>query len=83
MSAEAPERVLRCLAEFHRVTLDGKAMPRLGFRFYTHPRSGVRGMLAYIPTAGLARGEHLLRVEAVPGRRAKTPPKPHLIRFWI
>jgi hypothetical protein len=42
----------------------------------------LRGMLAYIPTAGLARGEHLPRVEAVPGRRAKTPPKPHLIRFW-
>lgn len=83
VSAEAPERVLRCLADFHRVALDGKAMPRLGLRFYTHPRSGVRGMLAYIPTAGLARGEHLLRVEAVPGRRAKTPPKPHLIRFWI
>lgn len=83
VSAKAPERVLRCLADFHRVLLDGKAMPRLGFRFYTHPRSGVRGMLAYIPTAGLARGEHLLRVEAVPGRRAKTPPKPHLIRFWI
>jgi hypothetical protein len=83
-SGSDPRAVLRCLSGIHRVALDGKPL-QPEFYFYTHPRTGIRGILAYIPTAGLAKGRHLLRVEAVPRvRREKAPrPDPYLIRFWI
>lgn len=79
-----PRAVLRCLAGIHRVSLDGRPL-RPDFHFYIHPRTEIRGILAYIPMEGLAKGGHLLRVEAVPNlRREKAPrPDPYLIRFWI
>jgi hypothetical protein len=88
-AADAPgaaDEILRCLAEIHRVSLDGKPLPGLDFHFSTHPRSGVRGILGHIPTAGLARGGHQLQVEAVPRaepRKGERPPDPHHIWFWI
>ena len=79
--------MLRCLAEIHRVALDGKPLPGLEFQFSTHPETGVRGILGYIPAAGLPPGSHLLRVEAAPRaeaepRKNERPPDPYLIRFW-
>lgn len=82
----AAAAVLQCLAKIHRVSLDGKPLPALDFFFYTHPESGLRGILGYIPTAGLARGSHLLQVEPVPPAepsRRKTSREPHRIRFWL
>ena len=82
-------QVLRCLAEIHRVRLDGKPVPGLEFHFTSHLGTGLRGIVGYIPTAGLAPGSHLLRVEAVPrpesSRKGKgdPPPDPYRIRFWI
>lgn len=79
-------QVLRCLAEIHRVTLDGKPVPGLEFHFTSHLKTGLRGIVGYIPTAGLAPGSHLLRVEAVPRpepREGEGPPDPYLIRFWL
>ena len=79
-------QVLRCLAEIHRVTLDGKPVPGLEFHFTSHLKTGLRGIVGYIPTAGLSRGSHLLKVEAVPRaepRKGDRPPDPYLIRFWI
>jgi len=84
--AGAAEQVLRCLAEIHRVTLDGRPLQDLEFHFFTHPGDGVRGILGYIPTAGLARGSHLLQVEAVPRpepEKNERPPDPYRIRFWL
>lgn len=86
VSARAAGEVLRCFAEIHRVALDGKPLPGLGLHFSTHAKSGVRGVVAYIPTAGLSRGSHLLKVEAVPPveiRKGDRPPEPYRIRFWI
>lgn len=83
--AGAAQRVLHCLAEIHRVLLDGKPVPGLQFQFAEHPKTGIRGIVGYIPTAGLATGSHLLRVEAVPRpepRKGARPPDPYLIRFW-
>lgn len=83
---DAPRKVLRCLAEIHRVSLDGKPLPGLEFQFSTHPRTGVRGIVGYVSTAGLSPGSHLLRVEAVPRaepRKNERPPAPYLIRFWL
>lgn len=85
VSEGAAEAVLRCLAGIHRVSLDGKPLSGLPFHFYTHPKTGIRGIAAYIPAEGLARGSHLLRVEAVPRDEPKPeepPPDPYLIRFW-
>jgi hypothetical protein len=79
-------QVLRCLAEIHRVTLDGKPVPGLEFHFTSQLETGLRGILGYIPTAGLTPGSHLLRVEAVPRpepRKGDRPPDPYLIRFWL
>lgn len=84
-AAAATRQVLRCLAEIHRVTLDGRPVPGLEFQFATHPRSGLRGIVGYLPAAGLSPGSHLLRVEAAPRpepRKGDRPPDPYLIRFW-
>jgi hypothetical protein len=83
--AAATRQVLQCLAQIHRVTLDGQPVPGLEFQFATHPESGLRGIVGYIPAANLAPGGHLLRIEAVP--KADAPkgarlPDPYLIRFW-
>jgi hypothetical protein len=81
----SPEAVLRCFAGIHRVALDGKPIASPSFHFYTHPKTGLRGIVTYIPTAGLSRGSHLLRVEAVPRpepKKGEKPPQPDLIRFW-
>jgi hypothetical protein len=86
-SPTGPARqVLGCLAQIHRVTLDGKPVPGLEFHFTSQLKTGLRGIVGYIPTAGLAPGSHLLRVEAVPRaepRKEERPPDPYLIRFWI
>ena len=77
---------LDCVARLHRVAVDGRAVPGLTFHVSTHPKSGARGFRAYIPTAGLPRGPHLLRIEPLPARerwlRRKEHPRPFLIRFW-
>ncbi|MFP5286350.1 MAG: hypothetical protein ACLGI9_11485 [Thermoanaerobaculia bacterium] len=81
-----PEAVLQCLAKIHRVSLDGKPLAEVPFRFYTHPGTGLRGIVAYLPTARLSRGSHLLRVDAVPRPEpepGEKPPESHLIRFWL
>lgn len=84
--AGATLRVLHCLAELHRVSLDGKPVPGLQLQFAEHPKTGIRGIVGYIPTAGLATGSHLLRAEAVPRpepKKGERPPDPYLIRFWL
>lgn len=84
--AGAAEQVLRCLAEIHRVSLDGRPVQGIDFHFFTHPGDGVRGIIGYIPTAGLTRGSHLLQVEAVPRpepEKNERPPDPYRIRFWL
>jgi hypothetical protein len=83
----AMEAVLRCWSGLQPVTLNGRPLaPR--YRFYTHPRTRVRGMIAYIPTAGLPRGENVLEVERAPVprrlQRPNTPKRPpYHIPFWL
>jgi len=79
--------VLRCLATLQPVTLNGRPLAP-AFRFYTHPGTGFRGIVAYIPTAGLPRGENVLTVGplAIPDpTRAETarPEPPYTIPFWL
>jgi len=77
------ERVLACWAQVQPVKLNGKPF-RPSFRFYTHPRTGLRGVIAYIPTAGMAAGENVLEVSAIPRTRGSTrrPRPPYVIPFW-
>lgn len=82
--------VLDCWSRLQPVTLNGRPI-RPEFRFYTHPSAGIRGILAYIPVAGLPRGENVLSV-AVPPRTARReaerradgrPDQPYYIHFWL
>lgn len=77
--------VLRCLGRIHAVTLDGTPLAEPDFRFYEHPRSGIKGIIAYIPVDSLARGRHVLVVKPAPRIDAgtpRTPPRPYVIPFW-
>ena len=83
---DAARAVLRCLADLHAVALNGAPQPQLRFRFATHPRTGVDGIVAYLPTAPLPRGENVLVVRPPPrrpGSAARRPPEPYVIHFWI
>ncbi len=76
--------VLRCIAGVHRVALNGRPVADLRFDFHTHPRTGVRGVMAHLPTAGLPRGRNVLTVHPVPPTRPRPkPPEPWTIPFWI
>ena len=84
--------VLDCWTRLQPVALDGRPL-RPEFRFYTHPETGIRGILAYIPVTGMSRGEHLLTVglaprvreterkRGAPAREARSDP--YYIRFWL
>lgn len=79
------EAVLRCMASLHPVTLNGRPLSP-AWRFYTQPGTGIRGMVAYIPTAGLPRGENLLTVAVLPdpdAGKGTTPAQPYRIPFWL
>ncbi len=87
----AVQAVLDCWMRLQPVTLNGRPI-RPDFRFYTHPESGLRGIMAYIPTAPLPRGENVITVGVSPrgaedqkmrDRLRGTPPEPHYIRFWL
>ena len=77
--------MLRCLASLQPVTLNGRPVAA-PFRFYTQPGTGIRGIAAYIPVAGLPKGENVLAVARlpllVPARGAKPRP-PFTIPFWL
>jgi hypothetical protein len=84
-TAHADSAVLACMARLQPVALNGRPVA-VPFRFYTQPGSGVRGIAAYIPVAGLPRGENLLSVGRLPPRpeeRATRPPPPFAIPFWL
>jgi hypothetical protein len=83
---EGPARlVLACLRDLHAVQLDDRSLEEIDFRFYTHPRTGLRGVIAYIPVDGLPPGRHVLTVRRLPRPDTPdTPPDPpYEIPFWI
>jgi hypothetical protein len=80
------DALVACLVRLQPVTLNGRPLSGVRFRMYTHPRSGLAGVLGYVPVDGLPRGENELRVAAVTtvddeGRPEKPRP-PFVIRFW-
>jgi hypothetical protein len=82
---------LACLARLHAVSLDGQPRPDLEFAFYEQPRSGLRGIITYIPIDSLSRGRHVLRVLPAPPAELPTDSaalanapwkRPYVIPFW-
>lgn len=79
--------VLDCWARLQPVTLDGRVITPT-FRFYTHPVTGVRGKIAYLPATPLASGEHRLTIAQTPRGTdtpelaAKRAANPYVILFW-
>ena len=81
----AREAVLACLAKLQPVTLNGRPLA-VPFRFYTQPKTGIRGIAAFIPVQGLPRGENVLTVGRLPrlepDSASRTRP-PFTIPFWL
>jgi hypothetical protein len=80
----AAARALACLSAVHQLTVNGVPRPDVAFYFSTHPRTGVRGTVAYIPAATLPRGANVLTVMQPPraatsARRAEAD----VIHFWL
>jgi hypothetical protein len=77
---------LECLASLQPVTLNGKPL-QTPWRFYTQPNTGIRGIMTYIPTTGLPKGENVLTVSLLPQlepSRAQAKPRPPFsIPFWL
>jgi len=70
----------------HAVTLNGAPVPGIRFRFASHPRSGADGIVAYLPTAALPRGENELTVLPPPRRPGSSNRRPlerWVIPFWL
>ncbi|HEX6748219.1 MAG TPA: hypothetical protein VF092_13065 [Longimicrobium sp.] len=81
----AGQAVLACLASLQPATLDGKPIAS-AWRFAADPKTGVRGIVAYLPVAALAKGEHVITVAKLPPRdpeEAKKPNPPFAIPFWL
>jgi len=85
---DAARAVLRCWARVQPVTLNGRPLDT-PFRFYTHPMTGVRGIVAHVPTAALPRGENLITIGRLPPSdeaRGEAPLRerpPIYIPFWL
>lgn len=84
-SDSVARQLLACLTRLQPVTLNGRPLT-LDFNFYQDPRTGARGLLAYVPTEGLPRGRNLLTVARLPryqdGRPQGTPSGSFVIPFW-
>ncbi len=83
--------VLACFARLHAVTLDEVSQGDLPLAFHTHARSGLKGVLAYLPAATLAPGRHVLTVMPMPPEELPTDSaalaraawkQPYVIPFW-
>lgn len=82
---EAGDRArLDCLAAIHDLRIDGEPVA-VGLDAAEDPQTGQRGLLAMIPTAGMAPGRHELTVMP-PTERNRRPvdknTRPYRIPFW-
>jgi hypothetical protein len=85
LTDSAAARALDCLAAMHAVKFNGTP-GNARFRFASHPRTGMDGIVAYLPTAALPRGENVLTVMPPPRRPGSTNRRPleaSVIPFWL
>lgn len=76
------QAVLDCLERIHPVRLNGEPVDP-GFRLYTDPASGRRGVVAFLPVEALPPGENRLTVGAVADAEDPQAAAPHEIPFWV
>jgi hypothetical protein len=78
------ERLLACIADLHRIKLDGESLPPLEFLLH-EDIDGLRGFVAMIDVRALAPGRHVLEIaRPTVSRDAQRdePPQPYRIPFW-
>jgi hypothetical protein len=69
---------LACLEQFFRVSVNDSLYQHPGWYFCRHPKTGSRGLMAYLPTTRFASGKNVLRV------KIPAPDKPDsLIQFGV
>lgn len=78
---------LACMARLQPVMLNGKPL-QTPWRFYTQPKTGIRGIMTYIPASALPKGENVLTVQQLPlvnpsPKDAAKPRPPYSIPFWL
>jgi hypothetical protein len=77
-----------CLGSLYHISLDGKRLMEIQFDFTVEQRTGLEGIVSFVPVDGLESGRHELMILAPPKPRQKdedeeTPePVRHLIPFW-
>ena len=76
----AVSRVLGCFARVRPVSLNGRPLAPLAYRFTIEPSTGERGVVVYIPTDSLPRGPNALGVGAVEPDGKPLPE--YAIPFW-
>lgn len=61
---------LNCLSGFLKLSVNDSVYTQPDWVFYTHPETGSKGLLGYVPTAGFATGKNVLtvRIPAVENR---------------
>ena len=74
--------VLACLSGLHEISLNGVPIEPPELFFHSDRASGVRGLLAQLPAAGLPSGANLLVLRRRPLPDDRRPPREHFIRFW-
>ena len=62
MDSLAARRVLDCFARVRPVTLNGRPVADLAYRFSIDPRTGARGVIAYLAAGPLPQGPNELVV---------------------
>lgn len=80
-----PAAALDCLMRLRPLALDGEPLQDVRYELGEDARSGLRGLVAMIPVAGLAPGRHELRIEVPTPPGSKPDPErdaPHRIAFW-
>ena len=65
------------------MTLNGTHIPDPDFRFYEHPVTGIKGIIAYLAADSLPRGRNVLVVQPAPlPAEPQRKLRPYVIPFW-
>ncbi|MBP7624463.1 MAG: hypothetical protein KA763_10875, partial [Xanthomonadales bacterium] len=74
-----------CLARLHHLQIDGVTPKQVDYSVYIDPDTGVRGVMAMVDIAELARGRHVVELHWQPTLREvewKRMRSDYRIPFW-
>lgn len=79
----AVANAIRCLAGLWSIDLDGEAIDASNFDFFRHPRTGLVGLVGYLPMADRSVGRHVLRLRSfVNPEEEDDDARVRVIPFW-